>query len=100
VDANTAYDRVSGFVAGHVFNEPGTYTVRLDVFDRNGRHGHTTQQIQVLPFTGTTYYVSTAGNDTNAGTMQAPFKTAQHALTQLGSYAMSVSCSAMATGLT
>ena len=87
VDANTAYDRVSGFVAGHVFNEPGTYTVRLDVFDRNGRHGHTTQQIQVLPFTGTTYYVSTAGNDTNAGTMQAPFKTAQHALTQLGSYA-------------
>lgn len=81
VDSYTKYDRVSGFVAGHVFNQPGTYTVRLDVLDANKRHGYGTTTITVSTFSGKTYYVSSGGNDANAGTLQAPFKSVAYALT-------------------
>jgi hypothetical protein len=83
VDSNTRYDRVSGFVAGHVFNEPGNYTVRLDVFDAQHRHGSATVTITATQFDGTTYYVASSGQDTNPGTQLAPVLTAHHALLDL-----------------
>jgi len=84
VDGSTRYNRVSGFVAGHVFNLPGTYTVRLDVFDAAGRHGYGTTTITVSAISGTTYYVSALGNDSNNGSQSAPFLTFAHALTLAG----------------
>ena len=84
VDADTKYERVCGFVAGHVFNSTGTYTVRLDVFDQQRRHGYGITTITVTPFSGTTYYVASTGSDTNTGTtMQSPIQTARHALLDL-----------------
>jgi hypothetical protein len=80
VDSSTNYNRVSGFVAGHVFNGPGTYTVRLDVFDRSGNHGFSTQTITVSDFSGTTYYAAANGLDSNPGTIGSPVLTAPHAL--------------------
>ena len=38
-----------------------------------------TVTIQVPSRSGVTYYVSTSGNDTNAGTLSAPWRTIQHA---------------------
>jgi hypothetical protein len=80
VGADTKYGRAAGFVAGHVFNTPGTYTVRLDVFDTQRRHGSQTVDIIVNEFEGTAYYVASTGDDTNPGTIEAPLKTATHAL--------------------
>jgi len=82
VDPNNRYNRVSGFVAGHVFNLPGTYTVRVDVFDKNRKHGYQEITITVTPFKGTTYYVSSAGSDDNPGTFKQPFKTAKRGFEQ------------------
>lgn len=81
VDSYAKYDRVSGFVAGHVFNLAGTYTVRLDVFDKAGRHGYGTTQITVSDFIGTTYYVALTGDDTNndGKSTTTPFKTPAYA---------------------
>ena len=84
VDSNTKYDRVSGFVAGHVFNAPGTYTVRLDVFNKQRQHGSATVNITVSPFSGNTYYVASTGSDSNTGLDTShPVQTPKHALLDL-----------------
>jgi hypothetical protein len=88
VDSYTKYNRVSGFVAGHVFNLAGTYTVRLDVFDKLGRHGYgiTTITVTDAPAGGwtNTYYVALTGDDANndGKSTAAPFKTPAKASTK------------------
>jgi hypothetical protein len=82
-EPNDRYNRVSGFVAGHVFNLPGDYKVRVDVFDKNRKHGFQETIITVSAFSGKTYYVSTDGDDNNPGTKAQPFKTAKKAFGQI-----------------
>ncbi|HTF90346.1 MAG TPA: PKD domain-containing protein [Planctomycetota bacterium] len=61
----------TGYVAAHVFEQPGTYEVTLHVLTAADQDMAYTQNITVLPFTGTTYYVSSSsGNNGNSGTSQ------------------------------
>jgi hypothetical protein len=70
-----------GFNAAHVFEPPGstgpngeptgvgaTYRVTLNVTDRDGHVSSASRSITVQPFSGTTYYVRSDGNDGNSGT--------------------------------
>lgn len=59
--------RATGPMAAHVFEQPGTYEVTLRVTDANGADHWYTQEIEVSPFQGTTYYVSNSGSDGNDG---------------------------------
>jgi hypothetical protein len=86
VDTEANYRTGSGFVAAHVFENPGNYTVRLDVYDNTGYIGFKTVAIQVTEFSGTTYYVADDGHDTNNDGLSttAPFLTVAKGLSMLG----------------
>ncbi len=74
-----------GYITGHVFESPGTYTVTLRITEPTGVSHNYDQEIEVLPFTGNTYYVSASGSDLNDGqTLSAPFKTFAKAMSKLG----------------
>jgi hypothetical protein len=82
-DPEGKHETVFGFVAGHVFEAPGTYTVQLEVIDATGMLATTTFPITATAFSGTTYYVASHGSDTNAGTITAPWGSADYALGQV-----------------
>jgi len=66
----------TGYTAAHVFEQPGTYTVRLAVTGQDGVTRRYAQNVTVEPFTGTTYYVAADGSDANDGlSAAAPFQT-------------------------
>ncbi len=79
------YTVTRGFVAAHVYENPGTYTIELIVHDRLGATATTTAQVVVTPFSGTTYYVATGGSNTATGTsMDTPLATPDYAFAQKG----------------
>jgi PKD repeat protein len=81
IDPGGNYATASGFVAAHVFEKPGSYTVRLNVTDADGDTATRDMSIEVLEFSGTTYYVAANGSDGNDGlSTGAPFLTPRHAL--------------------
>ncbi len=82
-DPEGKYRRASGFVAAHVFDKPGTYRVRCDVYDVQGRHDSEEVIVEVQAFSGKTYYVAANGSDENPGTMGKPVLTVKHALLDL-----------------
>jgi hypothetical protein len=85
VDPAGKHTVTRGFVAAHVYENPGTYTIQLAVHDRLGATATATQQIVVTPFTGTTYYVATGGSNSAAGTsMSAPLATPEYAISNKG----------------
>ena len=75
VDPNGVHRATIGFVTAHVFDEPGTYQVAVRVRDLAGHAGSTTLPITVSALTGQTIYVSSKGNDSNAGTIAQPMAT-------------------------
>lgn len=60
----------SGFNGAHVYETPGDYGVLLTVREASGQ-ASLTLRVTAQPFSGTTYYVSAAGNDANNGTSPA-----------------------------
>ncbi len=80
IDPAAPYRAGNGFVAAHVYDQPGTYRVSVDVYDRNGVHSAQETTVTVLPFTGITYYVAANGLDSNPGTIDAPWQTFRYAL--------------------
>ncbi|MBI5723413.1 MAG: fibronectin type III domain-containing protein, partial [Planctomycetes bacterium] len=82
-DPKGKYRQARGFVAAHVFENPGTYKVRCDVYDVQGRHDAKEVTIKVEAFSGRTYYVAANGADNNPGTMEKPVLTVAHALNNL-----------------
>ena len=84
-DPNGSWEETKGMVAGHVFEEPGNYTVNCTAIAPDGTTDSETINITVSAFSGTTYYVSTSGNDSNTGlSPTTAWQTANHALNQLG----------------
>jgi len=83
VDPTGKYSHTRGFVAAHVYEKPGAYTITLDVVDRTGAMAAATVQVEVLPFTGTTYYVASGGSNSVPGTsMTEPLATPDYAMQQ------------------
>jgi hypothetical protein len=62
-DSESKQQTAKGFVAAHVFESPGTYTVGVNAVDTAGRTGSGTVVINVSGFSGTTYCVSNSGTD-------------------------------------
>jgi len=84
-DPKSPHRGTIGFIAAHVFDNPGTYRVSTRVRDIAGNAGSTTTTITVSAMTGTTYYVANSGNDANNGTStSSAFQTLAHALTFAG----------------
>lgn len=81
-DANGQYPKrneATGFTAAHVYENPGTYAVTLQVTPSGGQTLTYTQTITVTAPTAT-YYVSNSGSDSNTGTSpSAPFRTVSKA---------------------
>lgn len=75
----------TGWIAGHVFNSPGSYRVTLKVIDPTGAEHDYYQDITVTDpetvFAGRTFYVADTGNDVGPGTMAQPFRTVGRGLT-------------------
>lgn len=87
-------DEAVGFVAGHVYENPGTYLVTLRVTLPDGSQQNFEQNITVTDpnviyanssntTSERTYYVSALGNDNNNGSLNAPFRTVERGLTRL-----------------
>ncbi len=81
-----------GFVAGHVFETPGTYTVQLKITDEDGEARFYEQDIEVTDPddvyespSGVTYYVSSSsGSNSNNGlSSSSPFQTFDFAVSTL-----------------
>jgi hypothetical protein len=84
LDPSANYRTASGFVAAHVFENPGAYRVRVDVYDTLGRQAWEEVTITVQAFSGTTYYVAEDGSNANDGlSMDAPVRTVEYALRTL-----------------
>jgi hypothetical protein len=84
-DPTSPHKGTIGFIAAHVFDNPGTYRVTTRVRDMAGNAGSTSTTITVSAMTGTTYYVSASGSDSNNGTSTStPFLTYAHAMTFAG----------------
>ena len=77
----------TGYVAAHVYENPGTYTITLYVTDTAGQTHTYQQDVEVTAFSGTTYYVSSSeGNDANNGqSPSSPLRTLAAARTKLTS---------------
>lgn len=85
-DPNGDWETVKGMVVGHVFEEPGTYTIQCTVTSPDGNTDTETIIITVSEFSGTTYYVSSLGNDANDGLSESTaWQTANFAFSQLDS---------------
>ncbi|MBQ4801538.1 T9SS type A sorting domain-containing protein [Aquimarina sp. MMG015] len=85
-DADGTWEISKGMVAGHVFEQPGIYTVQCTVTDPQGNVDMQTITITITSFTGITYYVSEDGDNSNDGvTAETAWETAEHAIQQLSS---------------
>jgi PKD repeat protein len=62
-DAGSKYNRVIGWNAAHIYDKPGTYTVRLTVTDAGGKSATTTGTVTIAVDNRRAIYVDAAGSD-------------------------------------
>ncbi len=73
-------ETATGFLAAHVFRRPGSYRIECRATDKQGRTGRAVARVAVSRFRGRTFCVAAHGNDRNPGTIDAPLRTVQYAL--------------------
>lgn len=84
-DPNGQYNKIEGWNAAHVYDQPGNYTITLRLTNETGAQAVATRQVTVSAPNRTTIYVSPTGNDSNPGTSEsAPIRTAARAAQLIG----------------
>lgn len=79
-DPNGQFNKLVGWNAAHIYDQPGTYTITLKLTNQAGGQAVATKQVTVTAPNRTTIYVATNGNDSNPGTSEnAPIRTAARA---------------------
>jgi PKD repeat protein len=87
-DPDGKYNYLEGWNAAHVYDEPGTYTIKLTVTNENGRSASLTTQVKVVADTRRTIYVDAQyGDDDNTGaTEKTAVRTPERVAKLLGSH--------------
>lgn len=66
-DWGSKYNTLTGWNAGHIYDNPGTYTITLTVTNDLGLTSTAATQVTIAPAARTTIYVDNYGNDANSG---------------------------------
>ncbi len=83
-DNGGRYNKITGFNAGHFYEQPGTYTVRLSVWNEAGQKDTSSVTVNVTPDTRNRLYVAPWGSDNNSGTSSSsPIRTLERAIERL-----------------
>ncbi|MEL7237921.1 MAG: PKD domain-containing protein, partial [Planctomycetota bacterium] len=83
---NGQYNVVPGYNAAHLYEQPGTYTIRLKVYNEQRGLGETTVNVNVSADNRQAFYVSQYGSDSNSGTSSSqPLRTLQKAFERVNS---------------
>lgn len=83
-DAKSKYNNLEGFNASHVYENPGTYTVKLTVTNAAWKFSTTTVKVNVTAANRRQIFVSSAGSDSNNGSATKPIKNWSKAIALLG----------------
>ena len=70
-DPGSRFNELEGWNAGHVYNRPGTYTIRLTLTNENGKTNTLSTTVRVVEDNRRTIYVdAVAGRDSNNGSSE------------------------------
>ena len=84
-DTGGQYNTLDGYNASHIYQTAGTYTAKLTITNSANKVSTVTVTLKIAPDERKKIYVdSVSGNDSNAGTINAPLKTAAEADTKVG----------------
>lgn len=67
--------KLNGWIAAHVYDAPGKYTLSLRVIDDQGHVTAITSPVTIQPDNRLSLFVSADGDDSNPGTEERPFRT-------------------------
>jgi PKD repeat protein len=70
-DAGSEYNRLIGWNAAHVYDKPGTYTLKLTVTDAGGKSATRSETVTITADNRRTIYVDSSASDSNDGSSPA-----------------------------
>lgn len=87
-DPGSRFNELEGWNAGHVYNRPGTYTIRLTLTNENGKTNSLSTTVRVVEDGRRAIYVdAVAGRDTNNGSSEgSAVRTVKRVLELAGSH--------------
>jgi hypothetical protein len=83
-DSAAEYNKLEGFNASHLYENAGTYTVKLTITNQAGKSNTVSTTVTVTAANRNVIYVSAAGSDSNSGSSSAPVKTFSKAMSMVG----------------
>jgi PKD repeat protein len=83
-DPGSTDDQMTGFNAAHVYDQAGTYTIKLTVTDSNGKSATVAQQVTIAASARNQIFVDPSdGSDSNSGSENSPLKSLAAAFNKL-----------------